>query len=122
MSKCSCPIQAHMGIAGYSPGAAMVEQWQVWHLHSLGRLFGSRLFQKRRICRMVSKWFAKRRLRKNEIPQRKFWRSSLTMTWQMIFMQNYLILMNGQNLFEESGAKYIVLTSKHHDGFCFMAQ
>ena len=37
---------------------------------------------------------------------------------EIILKLNFLMWINGQRIFKRSGAKYVVLTSKHHDGYC----
>ena len=107
----------------------MVHRCQVWHLHSLGCLLCPGLrsggnSEGAAVCRMVLA-LPGRGQKRAESKYHGDVEVSSACVWSRLSLSGFCAAIQSQlfdptawaNLFQRSGAKYVVLTSKHHDGF-----
>ena len=108
--------------------AHVVHRRQVRHLHPLGRLLGAglRAGQRQgrdRVCRVVLELADRRtvedrqRLRTWKFHQRVYGANFPYFDFAPMFRAELYDPDHWADVFERSGAKYVALTSKHHEGF-----
>ncbi len=101
----------------------MVQRRKVWHLYSLGcvcRAFicaGDRE-QRRQLCRMVLVQDQRRQQIFQSVSRQKLGSNFQYQQFESRFTASMFDPKQWADVFKKSGAKYVVLTSKHHEGYC----
>ena len=127
-SRAGRPVSADVGIARRAARAGLVPGREVRHLHPLGRLFGPLVRRSQGIRRVVlalaarEPWDNARSKQHHketvDFHNRVFGPTFSYYQFAPMFKAELFDPDEWAAIFKQSGAKYVALTSKHHEGFC----
>ena len=120
--------ESKLGVSRFAADAIVVSGFKIWDLYSLGSVLRTSMVAQRNLCRMVlacEGWTPSKhaaavldQIAVKEFHQRVYGEEFDYRDFRPLFTCELFQPEQWAKIFKRSGARYVVLTSKHHDGYC----